>query len=317
MAAVLIYIARPEHRAWRYREAIDRAFPDVKVLMADNHDQALAEIAKADALIAYGNLIKEDLLHKGKNLSWIHGLTTGMDWMARVANLRDQTLVTSTTGIHGPAMAEMALLLMMSLTRGMPGFVRAQDSGAWERYAGGLLHQRTAGIVGIGTTAEHLAPICKSLGMTVIGFSESNRQVPGFDRIHRRRELNDVVGEIDHLVVLAPYTPETHHMINKEILAAMKPTSYLINIARGGLVDQAALLDALTNRRIAGASLDVFDVEPLPPDHALRKLDNVIVTPHNAGLFDAYPDLAMPIVENNLRCYLAGDSGGMINLIEH
>ena len=91
----------------------------------------------------------------------------------------------------------------------------------------------------------------------------------------------------------------------------------LVNIARGGLVDEAALIEALKNQRIAGAGLDVFETEPLPADHALRKLDNVIMTPHNAGLFDAYPELAMPILDHNMRCYLGDDDTEMINLINH
>jgi D-2-hydroxyacid dehydrogenase (NADP+) len=192
--------------------------------------------------------------------------------------------------------------------------VRAQDERQWRRWPAKLLHQKTVGILGIGVIAEALAPKCKAMGMTVIGITSVPRQVAGFDRVHPTVELLQVLPELDYIVLLTPYSPATHHMIDAKVFAAMKPTSYLVNVARGGVVDEDALVDALRAGQIAGAGLDVFNQEPLPADHPLWSFENVIITTHQGGFCDTYVDLAMPILERNMRCFLAGDLKNMINV---
>ena len=177
-----------------------------------------------------------------------------------------------------------------------------------------MLHLKTVGILGIGVIAEALAPKCKAMGMTVVGITSAPRPVAGFDRVCSTAELPRVLPELDYLVLLTPYSPATHHMIDAKVFAAMKPGSYLVNVARGGVVDEAALVDALRAGTIAGAALDVFTQEPLPPDHPLWTFDNVIITTHQGGFCDTYVDLAMPILEHNMRCFLAGDLTGMVNV---
>ena len=120
--------------------------------------------------------------------------------------------------------------------------------------------------------------------------------------------------EVDHFVLLTPYSPATHQMIDAKVFAAMKPTAYLINLARGGVVDEDALVEALRAKKIAGAALDVFNQEPLPPDNPLWTFKNVIITTHQGGFCDTYVDLAMPILEHNMRCFLNGDLKGMMNV---
>jgi len=117
-------------------------------------------------------------------------------------------------------------------------------------------------------------------------------------------------------VLLTPYTPQMHHVVNAKIFAAMKPSSFFINLARGGVVDEDALLDALKNKRIAGAALDVFAQEPLPEDSPFWELENVILTQHQGGFFDGYPRFAIPVLEHNLLKWLAGDIKGMINVVK-
>ena len=115
-------------------------------------------------------------------------------------------------------------------------------------------------------------------------------------------------------MLLTPYSPATHHMIDATVFAAMKPTRYFINLARGGVVDEDAMIEALRGEKIAGAALDVFNQEPLPPDHPLWTFKNVIITTHQGGFCDTYADLAMPILEHNMRCFLKGDLKGMMNV---
>jgi D-2-hydroxyacid dehydrogenase (NADP+) len=151
--------------------------------------------------------------------------------------------------------------------------------------------------------------------MSVAGISSSKRNVSGFDRIYGKDELVFAVRELDYLVVLTPYSPATRHMVDAAVLSAMKPPSYLINLARGGVIDEQALITALENGQIAGAALDVFSHEPLPKDHPLWSMKNVIVMPHLGGFFDGYADRALPVVEENIRRFLAGDTANMVNVV--
>jgi phosphoglycerate dehydrogenase-like enzyme len=151
--------------------------------------------------------------------------------------------------------------------------------------------------------------------MMVIGFTTTKRDLPGFDRMHLRSDLTKVAGELDFLVLLAPFSEETRNIINADVFAAMKPGSHLVNLARGGIVDEDALMAALDSGRLAGAALDVFQTEPLPPDHRLWSMKNVIVTPHLGGFCDTYAERALPTIEHNMECFLRGDFGAMQNVV--
>jgi phosphoglycerate dehydrogenase-like enzyme len=244
----------------------------------------------------------------------VQALGTGLDGITDQPALKSSVTVTSLHGVHGAPVSEAALASMLALSRDLPGFVRAQDEHQWKRWPAKLLYEKTVGILGIGVIAEALAPKCKAMGMTVVGITSSPRQVAGFDRVHPVSELLNVLPELDYLVLLTPYSPATHHMIDAKVFAAMKPTAYLVNVARGGVVDEDAMIEALRAKNIAGAALDVFNQEPLPPDHPLWTFKNVIITTHQGGFCDTYPDLAMPILEHNMRCFLKGDLKGMMNV---
>jgi phosphoglycerate dehydrogenase-like enzyme len=204
---------------------------------------------------------------------------------------------------------------MLALGRDFPRTVRNQDRHLWERWPARLLDGKKLGILGIGAIAEALAPKCKAFGMTVVGISSVKRTVAGFDRVYGRDELLAAVRDLDYLVALTPYSRATHHVVDASIFSAMKPSSYFINLARGGVVDEGALINALESGQIAGAALDVFNDEPLPQDHPFWSMKNVIVTAHLGGFYDGYADRALPVVEENIRRFLAGDVMNMINVI--
>jgi phosphoglycerate dehydrogenase-like enzyme len=179
------------------------------------------------------------------------------------------------------------------------------------------LKDKTVGIFGVGAIAAELAPKCAALGMRVVGISSVKRRVPGFDAMVGRDELERAVKDIDFLVLLTPFTPETRNIVDAKIFAAMKPSAYLVNLARGGIVDETALVEALKGKKLAGAALDVFATEPLPEDSPLWDMENVIITQHQGGFFDSYPRFAIPVVEENMRKFLAGDTKSMINFVQH
>jgi D-2-hydroxyacid dehydrogenase (NADP+) len=206
---------------------------------------------------------------------------------------------------------------MLALARGLRRAIRVQDERQWHRFPAQLLYDKTVGIFGVGQIAEALAPKCKAFGMRVIGVTSAPRELAGFDRMYRREELAQVVGNLDFLVLLTPLTPVTRNSLDAGIFAVMKPTSYLINLARGGIVDEPALIEAIAKGRIAGAALDVFNQEPLPADHPFWSMPNVIITAHQAGFCDVYIDHALPTVETNLQCFLKNDFNGMINVVAH
>jgi phosphoglycerate dehydrogenase-like enzyme len=152
--------------------------------------------------------------------------------------------------------------------------------------------------------------------MAVVGITSAPRQMEGFDRMAHRDTLEQAVRELDFFVLLTPYAPETKNIVDAKIFAAMKPGAYFVNLARGGVVDEDALLRALREKKIAGAALDVFAKEPLPEDSPFWDMENVIVTQHQGGFFDGYPRFALPVIEENLRKYLTGDLKGMINVVK-
>ncbi len=204
---------------------------------------------------------------------------------------------------------------MLALSRGLPRALRNQANRKWERFPARLLKNKTVGIFGIGVIAGELAPKCKAFGMSVVGISSARREVAGFDRVFGRDQLIEAVRDLDYLVLLTPYTPATRNIVDAKVLAAMKPGAYLVNLARGGVVDEAALIDALREKRIAGAALDVFAEEPLPENHPFWGMEEVIVTTHQGGFCDVYVDFALPVIEENMRKFLSGDTANMINLV--
>jgi len=172
-------------------------------------------------------------------------------------------------------------------------------------------------IVGVGAIAEALAPRCKCFGMKVIGVSASHRVPAGFDAMYGREELLQAAAQADFLVILVPYSAQTENMIDARVLAAMKASAFLINVARGGVLDEQALLQALRAGRIAGAGLDVFRDQPLPADNPFWREPRVLITPLLGGMSNIYLEQAYPIVSANLRHFLAGRLDAMLNVVPH
>jgi phosphoglycerate dehydrogenase-like enzyme len=304
MSNLLIVLTLPEPVRAIYQDRLRAAFPQHTIDMVDHNTKVGPYIANADVLISFGVQLSDACFRDGVKLKWVQALGSGVDGIVDQPSLRDDIIVTNMQGLHGPPCAEAALGSMLALARSMPQVFANQQAARWERFPLRLLDRKTVVIVGVGVIAEALAPRCKAMGMRVVGVSGSTRLPDGFDAMRPRAQLREAAAEADYLVALAPYTPQNHHLIDADVLAAMKPSACLVNVARGGVVDEEALLEALSGNRISGAALDVFSV------------DNVIVTPHLAGLHDEYPDRALPILEHNIRAFDAGDIAGMINVVK-
>jgi D-2-hydroxyacid dehydrogenase (NADP+) len=317
MTNVLLVLTLPEPVRMQYFEHLKDTFPEIRVDMVDHHSKVDPYIGSADVLITFGVQVAAHVFQKAKRLKWVQALGTGVDGIVDQPGLKKDVLVTNMHGLHGGPVSEAALAAMLALARDLPRSMRLQRGHTWERFPASLLKDKAVGIFGVGAIALELAPKCKALGMRVVGITSNQREVSGFDAMVGRDALEHAVADLDFLVLLTPYTEETHNIVNAGVFAAMKPGAYLVNLARGGIVDEAALIDALRAKKLAGAALDVFAREPLPADSPLWDMDNVLITQHQGGFFDSYPRFAIPVVEENLRKWLAGDVGGMLNVVRH
>ncbi|MGK7870990.1 D-2-hydroxyacid dehydrogenase [Falsiroseomonas sp. E2-1-a20] len=295
-------------------EDLAAAAPGYDYVLATDEAATLREAAEAEIIIGLAHVIPGRVLAAAPRLRWIQALTTGTDQLEALPELRPEVVVTAMRGIQGPQMAELTFLLMLSLLRDIRGTLERQAARIWDRRPQKLLHGRTVTILGVGSIAEHLAERCRLFGMRVIGVSAGRQEAPHFDRILPREVLADAAAQADFLVVLVPFSATTRHIVDAGVLAAMRPDAFLVNIARGAVVDEAALLACLAERRIAGAGLDVFAVEPLPADNPLWGLPNVIITPHVGGVSDIYMQQALPALVANLRGWQAEGQAGLRNL---
>ena len=315
MTSLLMLLAMPPEITTQYYARLRATFPGLDMHLVDHHSKVGPYIGSADILITFGPMLTDEVLRQATNLKWIQALGTGVDNLVDLPSLRRDVTITNVRGIHGAAVSEAAIMSMLALARDFTRVIRNQDRQFWQRWPTRLLEGKTVGILGMGVIAEALASRCKALGMSVVGISSVKRAVAGFDRVYGRDELVSAVRELDYVVVLTPYSPATRHIVDDAVLSAMKPTSYLVNLARGGVVDEPALIAALQNGQIAGAALDVFSQEPLPRHHPLWSMKNVIIMPHLGGFFDGYADRALPVVEENIRRFLVGDLANMINIV--
>lgn len=305
IARLLIYLRADPAGATRIADRLHARHPLLSILTATTEDDLRRALPSADALLAFGVQLPRRVFANAPHLKWIHALGTGVDGIVDQP-LPDDVIITSTRGIHGAPMSELAILLMLALARDFPRTIRAQQRASWERWRVPLLAGKTVGIVGTGLIAAALAPRCQAMGMRVVGISRTPRTAVDFDEMIALADLPTRAGAFDFLVLLIPYAADTRHVIDDNVFRAMKPTSYLVNLARGGVLDEDALMRALAAGTIAGAALDVMQQEPLPPDHPLWRMANVIVTPHIGGYYDTYLEDAAEQVSVNLQRLLDG-----------
>jgi phosphoglycerate dehydrogenase-like enzyme len=316
---ILILLTLPPEVRREYYDAVREEFSDHKVDLVEDVSHIDRYLPDADVLITFAPHLREradEVFRAAGKLKWVQALGTGVDNIADRPALRSDVILTRMHAIHGPPMAEAALMAMLALSRDLPRLIRNQQNRHWERWPARLLEGKTVGILGVGAIAEVLAPRCRMFGMRVVGITSSPRDVAGFDRMVSRDDLADAVRELDYFILLTPYSKDSHHLVDARVLAAMKPDAYLINLARGGVVDEDALLEVLRFGGIAGAALDVFSQEPLPDDHPFWTLPNVLITPHVGGFNDGYARQAIPLVLENIRRFLAGDTANMLNVVK-
>lgn len=302
----LIVVFGDEEQVERLRQIV----PDVKLVAADEPEAAGA-LRDADAVL--GNCSPE-VIAAGTNLKWIQLPSAGAERCVGVPGLRERDiLVTNAQRLYGPEMAEHVIAMLLSFTRGLYRYLPAQEEGVWNRTRVPRsqlweLDGRTMLVVGLGGIGTEVAWRAYALGMRVTATRRSSREGPEFvDYVGLADELIDLARGADVVVNTAPLTPETTGLFDAAFFAAMKPTAYFINVARGKSVVTEDLMAALRSGAIAGAGLDVTDPEPLPSDHPLWRFPNVIITPHMSGQSDRGRDRLWTLIGENLRRYVAGE----------
>ena len=252
----------------------------------------------------------KSLREAAPRLKWIQLTSAGADRLLNSGFVEDGITVTTVSGLHATPIGEFIIGAMLQWAKGAPRTMRAQLKHEWVRFAPTELHGKTVGIVGIGHIGAEAGRLAKAFGCRVIATRRSATAVtsePYADEVLPASELDRLLRESDYVVLSMPLTPETRGMIGEAQLRAMKPTACLVNIARGPVVVESALLQALREGWIAGAALDVFDQEPLPAEHPFWEMENVILTPHISGGTEIYNRRATDIFAANLRRYLAGE----------
>ena len=298
-----------------YRDRLRAEFPNLEFVLARNASEASGDLSDIDALICFGIAIEDSVLSRATQLKWIQSLATGVDHFLRCPSLKPDVLITSGRGIHGPAMREQVLFLMMGVSRGVARQVEDKKAHVWQRRLWSTLDGKTAVIAGVGVVGIAIGEALKALGMTVIGVSRTPRAITAFDEMMPTNRLAEAARRADYLINVLPADAPNLGIFNAEVIAAMKPTAYFINGGRGQTVDEPALVAALRDGRIAGAGLDVFQKSPLPHDSPFWDLPNVFITPNVGGYIVEYEEQIMPLVIHNTRLFLAGRLTEMRNIV--
>ncbi|MCA9717859.1 MAG: D-2-hydroxyacid dehydrogenase [Myxococcales bacterium] len=291
------------------------AAPKARVVPVDNAAQAMAEIADADALLG---LVNPELLRAGAQLDWVQVYSAGVDRYQFPELTERDIVLTNAKVIQGPNVADQAMALLLALTRGIHRAVELKAQRDWRGAREQLkqakpgpieLDGKTALVVGLGGIGSAIAARAHGFGMKIIAVDPTvDKPRAGYiEAIVPPSELRSMLPRTDVLFLAVPLTPETEGMIGAEEFAALKPGAYLVNIARGKVVDTDAMVAALRGGSLAGAGLDVTEPEPLPPDHPLWTLENVVLTPHMGGTSDVVWERRMELLRENVRRYVAGE----------
>ncbi len=300
-----------------------------KIKVKDGSDLTFAELrgdeskkAELDALLAetdilFGFVPPKNTVARAPKLKWMQATSAGVDRHQGTDIWRSKVIITGVSGIHATPIGEFVLGLMLMLAKNTPLSFKMKQTREWQRYMVHTLRDKTVGIVGLGHIGGEVARLAKAFGMKVIATRRSTKEAgkaKNVDRLLPRDRMKELLGGSDYVVVTLPLTPETRHIIGEAEFKAMKPTAYIINIGRGSLIDQEALLHALDEKRIAGAGLDVTVPEPLPKESRLWDFDNVILSPHVSGGMEDYMMRATELFCENLERYIEGKK--LLNVID-
>ena len=273
-------------------------------------EQLDAALAEAEVIYTVPWRIPKNIITRAPKFKWIQLMSAGFDRLLDSDIFRSPVIVTGVSGIHAITISEHVLQFMLMFVKNAPLCFRLKQEKQWKPFYPSVLHSKTVGIVGVGSIGREIAGLSKAFGMRVIAIRRSpvsHATSKYIDIMLPREELPKLLSESDFVVLSLPLTPETRGLIGRKELQMMKPSSYLINVARGGIVDEAALICALEENWIAGAGVDVFTTEPLPIESKFWNLPNLIFSPHSSGGMDDYYQRTTDVFCENITRYMSGE----------
>ena len=298
------------------RFAADHISPAVRTPEQEAEWRSL--LAKAEILWDFDHENAAELPDLAPNLKWIQATSAGIGQYVKRLGYAERTgwIFTTSSGVHARPLAEFCLMAMLMFAKDFVYLRSEQQAHHWMRYAGYELKDRTLGIVGLGKIGREVARVAKAFEMRVVGTRRDVGQgtTPDVDHLYRPDQIDALLRESHFLVLCAPHTGETERLITAERIALMPQGAVLINIARGVVVDEQAMIAALRSGQLGGAALDVFETEPLPPDSPLWDMPNVIVSPHSASTADSENGNITRLFIDNLKRYFAGQP--LINVLD-
>ena len=316
-----ILLIAPEDRPLRnitkeHLAKIRSVSPDIEldVVGASKTGEIAGHVVDAEVVVGIPKSIPD--LSLAKNLKWVHSFSAGMDRVLTPALIQSSVLASNSAGIHATPIAEHIIAFLLTFTRKLKKSFEQQQQKKWQRIDTlSELRDKIILIVGLGHIGKEAVRLAASFGAYVIAVDTPGKEKPDFvEELGTTEELPGFLGKADFVVLCLPYTKDTHHFINQNRLSAMQPHAVLLNIGRGGVVDEQALIQALKEKKIGGAGLDVTEQEPLPKDSPLWDMENVVITPHHSGISEKYIDRAIDLFCLNFQAYLKGER--LPNLID-
>ena len=263
----------------------------------------------AGADVIFGLFPPRDIIKRAPRLKWIQTMSAGVDRLRGTDVWQSEVMITGVSGIHATPISEFVLELMLMFAKKAPLCFQMKQKREWRRFMPSVLKGKTVGIIGLGHIGREIARLSKAFGMKVIATRRSAKIIGiarYVDRLLPAKKLSSLLADSDYVVVSVPLTKETYQLIGEKELKAMKSTAYIINIARGNVIDEKALIHALEEKAIAGAGLDVTAKEPLPANSPLWDFDNVILSPHISGGMEEYVARATDLFCENIKRYITG-----------
>jgi len=283
--------------------------PDMRLLVTTERREIEQALDRIEIAVKQ---FPQALMTQAPKLRWFQQWGAGADWLLHhPAVAASELMVTTGSGVHAIPISEHILAYLFAFARALPQAIRGQTQRAWQQPEWSRIFElagKTMVLIGVGAIGERTALMAHGLGMRVLGVRQNaDVSTPGVEAMFAPDALLDVLPQADFVVITVPLTEATRGLIGEAALQAMKVSAYLVNIGRGGVIDEPALVRALQAGRLAGAGLDVFASEPLPPDSPLWAMENVIITGHYAGATPIYDERAMAIFLDNLRRYRTGE----------
>jgi phosphoglycerate dehydrogenase-like enzyme len=294
-------------------ERIRARWPEMRVVHLPRYDRILDELPDSDVFVGFS--LRPEQFALARKLKWLHSTAAGVGQLMYPELQKSGIEVTNASGVHRIPMAEHVLGTLIALARRFPDCFRYQQQSRWaqqELWNAPVRLRELRGqillFIGFGAIGREVAKVIRPLGMRVWAVTRSGAAAEGLaEQAFPASKLEEALPQSDFVVLAAPETPETRKMIGAREFALMKPSAYFINVSRGALVDEAALISALEQRKIAGAALDVASQEPLPPENPLWKLDNAVITPHMSAVSEHLWERQTDLLMENLERWFAGE----------